>query len=144
VNPITKEIEMATDQHIFDVIERLTRCWDVRNLDATLNFYTKDVEYLEPGSGVNIKGRTDLRAYLVKYFAAWDSRWTIQHCLRLAGQDAAVAFWDMEVWRPGSDLKVMTRGMDLLKVRGDQIMYDEVYFDRTQLKPLFAANPRQT
>ena len=135
---------MATDQHIFDVIERLTRCWDVRNLDATLNFYTKDVEYLEPGSGVNIKGRTDLRAYLVKYFAAWDSRWTIQHCFRLAGQDAAVAFWDMEVWRPDSDLKVMTRGMDLLKVRGDQIMYDEVYFDRTQLKPLFAANPRQT
>jgi uncharacterized protein (TIGR02246 family) len=127
---------MTTDQHIVDVIERLTRCWDARDLDGVLNYYTDDVDYLEPGAGVVLKGKDDLRAYLQKYFEAWDSRWSIRECHRLAGQDAAVAFWDMEVWRPGSDKRIMTRGMDLLKVRGNQVSHDEVYFDRTQFKPL--------
>ena len=42
----------------------------------------------------------------------------------------------MEVWRPGSDQRIMTRGMDILTVRGDQICSDIVHFDRTQLQPL--------
>jgi len=55
----------------------------------------------------------------------------------VAGTDGLVAFWDMEVWPIGElSRKIVTKGMDLLMVRGDQVCLDEIYFDRTQLKPL--------
>jgi len=55
----------------------------------------------------------------------------------VAGADGLVAFWDMEVWPIGEpSRKIVTKGMDLLMVRGDQVCMVEVYFDRNQLKPL--------
>ncbi|WP_234195651.1 nuclear transport factor 2 family protein [Pseudacidovorax sp. NFM-22] len=131
--------ELQSTEHLLDVIERLTRCWDQRDIEGTLNYYTEDVQYSEPGAGVRIDGRDRLRNYLHSYFKAWDSRWTIYEHHRLEGQNGLVVFWDMEVWRPGSTDRVMTKGMDLVMVRGDQISRDTVYFDRMQLKSLLAA-----
>ncbi|KTT24790.1 nuclear transport factor 2 family protein [Pseudacidovorax intermedius] len=131
--------ELQSTEHLLDVTERLTRCWDQRDIEGTLNYYTEDVQYSEPGAGVRIDGRDRLRNYLNSYFKAWDSRWTIYEHHRLEGQNGLVVFWDMEVWRPGSTDRVMTKGMDLVMVRGDQISRDTVYFDRMQLKSLLAA-----
>lgn len=101
---------MLTDAHIFDVIEHLPRKWDESDIDGALDRYTDDVEYIEAGAGILTHGREALRAYLEKYFAAWESR-----CI--------------------------TKGMDLLMVRGDQVHVDEVSFvDRTQLNSFLAAN----
>ncbi|WP_176461125.1 nuclear transport factor 2 family protein [Janthinobacterium sp. PC23-8] len=127
---------MQATEQLLDVTQRLTRCWDQRDVEGTLQYYTEDVDYSEPGAGVHIKGRDALRTYLNRYFEAWDTRWTIREHYRLEGQDALVAFWDMEVWRPGSLDRLMTKGMDLLVIRGDQIARDTVYYDRTQLKSL--------
>ncbi|MBN9409247.1 MAG: nuclear transport factor 2 family protein [Burkholderiales bacterium] len=128
--------ELRSTEHLLDVTERLTRCWDQRDIEATLNYYTEDVQYSEPGAGVKIEGRDRLRNYLRSYFKAWDSRWAIYEHYRLEGQNGIVVFWDMEVWRPGSTDRLLTKGMDLVMVRGDQIARDTVYFDRMQLKPL--------
>jgi ketosteroid isomerase-like protein len=127
---------MQTTEHLLDVTERLTRCWDQRDIEGTLQYYSEDVQYSEPGAGVRIEGREKLRNYLKKYFEAWDSRWSIYEHHRLEGQDGIVVFWDMEVWRPGSSRRLLTKGMDLVMVRGEQICRDTVYYDRMQLKPL--------
>lgn len=128
--------ELHSTAHLLDVTERLTRRWDERDIDGTLQYYTEDVDYSEPGAGVKIQGREKLRNYLKRYFEAWDSRWTIYEHYRLEGQNGIVVFWDMEVWRPGSTERLMTKGMDLVMVRGEQIARDTVYYDRMQLKSL--------
>ena len=127
---------MATTEHLLDVVERLTRRWDERDIEGTLAYYTDDVDYQEVGAGRSIQGKDALREYLVSYFKAFDSRWVITSHDRLEGKDAIIANWDMEVWRPGSDRRIMTRGMDILTVRGDQVCSDIVHFDRMQLQPL--------
>ncbi|WP_454644754.1 nuclear transport factor 2 family protein [Bradyrhizobium liaoningense] len=127
---------MATTEHLLDVVQRLTRRWDERDIDGVLRYYSEDVRYEEPGAGVVIHGRQQLSKYLSAYFQAWDSRWTIQEHYRLEGQDAIIALWDMEVWRPGDSQRILTKGMDILFVRGDEVISDVVYFDRTQLRPL--------
>lgn len=132
--------ELLSTAHLLDVTERLTRCWDKRDIDGTLQYYTEDVQYSEPGAGVRIGSREKLRNYLKKYFQEWDSRWTIYEHYRLEGQNGIVVFWDMEVWRPGSTERLMTKGMDLVMVRGEQIARDTVYYDRMQLKPLLEKN----
>jgi ketosteroid isomerase-like protein len=127
---------LQSTEQLLDVTERLTRCWDQRDIEGTLQYYTEDVQYSEPGAGVRIDGRDKLRNYLKKYFQAWDSRWTIYEHYRLEGQNGIVVFWDMEVWRHGSTERLMTKGMDLVMVRGEQIARDTVYYDRMQLKSL--------
>lgn len=131
-----KTTELMSTAHLLDVTERLTRRWDERDIEGTLQYYTDDVDYSEPGAGVKIQGREKLRNYLKRYFEAWDTRWTIYEHYRLEGQNGIVVFWDMEVWRPGSTNRLMTKGMDLVMVRGEQIARDTVYFDRMQLKSL--------
>lgn len=129
---------MATTEHLLDIVERLTRCWDQRDVEGVLKYYTDDVQYSEPGAGVKIDGKERLVNYLTKYFEKWDTRWTIYEHHRLEGVEGLVVFWDMEVWRPGSTDRLLTKGMDLLMVRGDQVCRDTVYFDRMQLAPLMA------
>ena len=131
-----KTTELMSTAHLLDVTERLTRRWDERDIEGTLQYYTDDVDYSEPGAGVKIQGREKLRNYLKRYFEAWDTRWTIYEHYRLEGQNGIVVFWDMEVWRPGSTNRLMTKGMYLVMVRGEQIARDTVYFDRMQLKSL--------
>ncbi len=128
--------ELMSTAHLLDVTERLTRRWDERDIEGTLQYYTDDVDYSEPGAGVKIQGREKLRNYLKRYFEAWDARWTIYENYRLEGQNGIVVFWNMEVWRTGSTNHLMTKGMDLVMVRGEQIARDTVYFDRMQLKSL--------
>jgi hypothetical protein len=130
---------MATTEHLLDIVQRLTRRWDERDLDGVLHWYSEDVRYEEPGAGVAIRGRQQLAKYLRAYFQAWDSRWPIREHYRLEGQDAIVALWDMEVWRPGDTQQILTKGMDILFVRGDEVVSDVVYFDRTQFRPLLQA-----
>lgn len=127
---------MLSTEHLVDVIDRLTRRWDERDMDGVLDLYTEDVRYEEPGAGVAMQGREPLRKYLAAYFQAWDTRWHIREHHRLEGQDAMIAVWDMEVWRPGSDQRIVTKGMDILRVRDGQVASDIVYFDRLQLRPL--------
>jgi len=132
---------MATTEHLLEVVQRLTRRWDERDIEGTLGSYTDDVDYQEVGAGRSIQGKDALREYLASYFAAFDGRWVITSHDRLEGKDAIIASWDMEVWRPGSDQRIMTRGMDILTVRGDQVCSDIVHFDRLQLQPLM---PKRT
>lgn len=127
--------------HIIDVIEKLTRCWDARDIDGVLGFYSDDIDYREPGAGVTVTGRVAMHSYLSQYFQAWDSRWHIKDCVRLEGRDGAIAVWDLEVWRPGTDTRLTTHGMDILMVRGNQVCSDVVFFDRTQLRPLLERKP---
>ena len=127
---------MHTTDYLLDLTERLTRCWDRRDVDGVLQHYSEDVDYSEPGAQVSIRGRAKLKNYLKRYFEEWDTRWTIYEHYRLEGQDGLVVFWDMEVWRPGSNDRLLTKGMDLVMVSGDLICRDTVYFDRAQLKPL--------
>lgn len=130
---------MQSTEYLLDLTERLTCKWDERDVEGVLDHYSEDIDYSEPGARVQIKGRTKLRNYLKRYFEEWDTRWTIYEHYRLEDQDGLVVFWDMEVWRPGSSDRLLTKGMDLVMVKNDQICRDTVYFDRAQLKPLMAA-----
>lgn len=64
---------MAPTEHLLDVTERLTRCWDKRDIEGAFG----DVNYREA-----------LREHLVGYFKAFDSRWVITSHDHLAGKDA--------------------------------------------------------
>lgn len=75
---------MKTDEHIIEVVERLTRSWNASDIEGVLRYYTDDVEYSELGAGVVISGKEGLRKYLKAYFAAWESRWISKKHYRLA------------------------------------------------------------
>lgn len=127
---------MTNTARLLDIVERLMRCWDRRDIEAALNHYTDDVHYAEPGAGLSLQGRAALRRHLEECFHTWDARWHIREYHRLEHTDALAVFWDLDIARNGDFVRLLTKGMHVVTVRGDQVCSDLIYYDRTQLAPL--------
>lgn len=122
------------------IAQRFYDAWNTQDVDLVLDCYTDDALYIDPNTRGAVKGREGLRAYLTKLFAQWDMTWSGRELFPLETTDGSAALWTATLSPKGSDQSVTVDGMDLAILRGDQLARNEVYFDRSALAPLLAAD----
>jgi steroid delta-isomerase-like uncharacterized protein len=128
---------LLSDAEIFAVTKRCIDAWNSLDLEATLATYSDDVVYRDPGSGEQINGKADLRRYLAKFFETWNMQFRVLEDRRIAGADAQVCLWEVDVTRAGGDGRSITvMGMDIIHVRNGQLTRDEAFVDRLPLQEL--------
>jgi ketosteroid isomerase-like protein len=110
--------------------------WTSQNIDAVLACYTEDLVYRDPNTRRDVAGAEAMRRYLTKLFSSWQMTWKLREGYILASGDGAAILWHATFRRPGQDAVVEADGMDLVCLEGKRVRRNEVYFDRTCLKPL--------
>jgi hypothetical protein len=96
------------------------------------------VRYRDPNTRGYVEGRDAMRRYLRKLFASWQMTWARRELFELAGISGVAFLWHATFRRPGGAQTIEADGMDLVVLRGDQLVRNEVYFDRAVLAPLLA------
>ena len=98
--------------------------WTAKDVERLLSFYAPDVTYMDPQTAAGIVGHDALRAYLTQLFAATppmryepEETWAIEggFCGR----------WYCAIGDKGEVGRL--RGFDLVVLRGDRIVRNEVY-----------------
>lgn len=126
---------LRSDEEIFAATRKCIDAWNTLDVDAVLETYTDDIVYRDAGTGGTIEGKDALRRYLTRFLNVWDMQFRVVEDRRIAGSDAQVCVWDVDIRRRGTDGPVVTeRGMDIIHVRGEQLCRDEAFMDRVGLK----------
>ncbi|WP_157187554.1 nuclear transport factor 2 family protein [Nocardia vinacea] len=125
---------LLTDEEIFSATQRCIEAWNTLDVEKTLATYTDDVDYRDPGTRGTIRGSDALRRYLRKFFEVWDMQFRVLEDRRIAGANAQVCVWEVDITpRDGSAPTITERGMDLIHVRGNQLSRDHAFMDRLSL-----------
>ena len=137
-NTIPKPEEaLLGDAEIFAATARCIDGWNTLDLEKTLATYHEEVVYRDPGTNGRIEGRAALRRYLTKFFDIWEMIFHVTEDRRIAGSNAQVCLWDVEIKRKGSTGPTITcSGMDIIHVRDGVLSRDEAFMDRMPLQPL--------
>jgi ketosteroid isomerase-like protein len=104
---------------------RWLRAWTEKDVDRLLTFYAPTTVYKDPQVPAGLRGHEQLRAYLTKLFAETppmryepDETW--------ATHDGYCGRWICTIEGPDGTKSYM-RGFDLVVLKGDQIVLNEVY-----------------
>lgn len=106
--------------------------WTRKDVDGLLGFYAEDTVYKDPQTAAGITGHDALRAYLTQLFGATppiryepETVWAIEggFCGR----------WFATIGADGEGGRM--RGFDLVLMRGDRIVYNEVYVHQLAAAP---------
>ena len=125
-------------QDLDELTTRFLEAWNSQDVERVVACYTEDVRYRDPNTRGHVEGRDALRRYLRKLFASWQMTWARREVFELAGDSGVAFLWRATFRRPGGARMVEADGMDLVVLRGDQLVRNEVYFDRAVLAPLLA------
>ena len=125
-------------QDLEELTARFLDAWNSQDVERVVACYTEDVRYRDPNTRGHVEGRDALRRYLRKLFASWQMTWARREVFELAGSTGVAFLWHATFRRPGSAQMAEADGMDLVVLRGDQLVRNEVYFDRAVLAPLLA------
>ncbi|MFJ9562864.1 nuclear transport factor 2 family protein [Streptomyces fuscichromogenes] len=138
MNTAVGQSALLRDEEIFAATRRCVDAWNSLDLEAILGTYAEDVVYQDSGSNGRILGKAALRRYLTKFLKMWDMRFAITEERRIAGADAQVCLWTVEVRRQdGQGDVVKTTGVDIIHVNeAGELSRDEAYIDRVALLPL--------
>jgi ketosteroid isomerase-like protein len=117
---------------------RFLEAWNSQDVERVVACYTEDVRYRDPNTRGYVEGRDAMRRYLRKLFASWQMTWARRELFELAGIRGVAFLWHATFRRPGGAQTIEADGMDLVVLRGDQLVRNEVYFDRAVLAPLLA------
>jgi ketosteroid isomerase-like protein len=124
-------------------LERLERlaarfygAWNSHDAEAVVACYTEDASYTDPNTRGPVVGHGALCAYLAKLFDRWEMEWRGRQLFPLESEDGSAALWSATLRPRGSDRCVTVDGMDLAILRGDRLVRNEVYFDRSVLATL--------
>ncbi len=110
--------------------------WNSQEVDRVVSVYTDDVIYIDPNTRGAVTGSDALRRYLTKLLARWKMRWSLREAYLFDDKSGCAVLWHATFQRAEGGATVEADGMDLVKVRGDRIERNEVYFDRAVLAPL--------
>lgn len=128
---------MTQESDFQTLTEKVIGAWNRQDVDGVAACYTEDCRYLDPNTRGHVEGREALRRYLTKLFSQWKMHWTIKehHLFEKRGDMRGGAFlWRAEIAPVGAAEAGKTiNGMDLVLLRGDHILRNEVYFDRGAL-----------
>ena len=125
-------------QDLEGLTTRFLDAWNSQDVERVVTCYTEDVRYRDPNTRGDVEGRDAMRRYLRKLFASWQMTWARREVFELASTPGVAFLWHATFRRPGGAEMIEADGMDLVVLRGDQLVRNEVYFDRAVLAPLLA------
>ena len=125
-------------QDLEGLTTRFLEAWNSQDVERVVACYTEDVRYRDPNTRGYVEGRDAMRRYLRKLFASWQMTWARREVFELADTPGVAFLWHATFRRPAGAQRVEADGMDLVVLRGDQLVRNEVYFDRAVLAPLLA------
>jgi ketosteroid isomerase-like protein len=128
----------VAEQDLEGLTTRFLEAWNSQDLERVVACYTEDVRYRDPNTRGHVEGRDALRRYLRKLFGSWQMTWARREVFELAAGAGVAFLWHATFRRPGGTQVVEADGMDLVILRGDRLVRNEVYFDRAVLVPLLA------
>jgi steroid delta-isomerase-like uncharacterized protein len=111
-------------------LRRWLAAWTGNRPDELLCFYAEDVLYRDPAHPRGLRGKPALRSYLKKLLARYpDWVWELREVV--GDREACAVKWKATV--PTGDDRVTIEGLDLVEIRDDLIVRNEVYFDPRDL-----------
>ena len=111
------------------------KSWTGNTPEKLINFYTDDVFYLDPHLKEGVKGKEEFFQYLKKLLSK-NPRWTWQLVEFSGADNKFYVKWACDI-PMGQDI-FKTKGLDIVELRNDKIMRNEVYFDTFEFKNLLA------
>jgi hypothetical protein len=117
-------------QDIDEFCYRWLVAWTGNRPEELVEFYSADAYYRDPARPDGIKGTNALLGYfrkLLKKNPAWV--WAAKEIIPTA--NGFVLKWTAAI--PIASRTVTVEGLDIVELRGEQIVRNEVYFDRTEL-----------
>ena len=124
------------DSRMYQLAERILSEWNTQDVERVVAVYTDDVTYVDPNTRGAVRGADMLRRYLKKLFARWKMHWSLREAYLFDDRDGCAVLWHATFQKPEGGDVVEADGMDFVRVRGDRIERNEVYFDRAVLAPL--------
>jgi ketosteroid isomerase-like protein len=114
-------------------INNWLEAWTLQDIEKLLLFYSEDMKYIDPNTRGILENREAFRLYAGKLFAAWPRMtWLAKNIFAHADGNGCTVTWRAEITKPdGQVLKL--DGMDMVLISGDNIIRNEVYFDRSLL-----------
>lgn len=129
--------KLLSDDEIFKATANCIAAWNTLDVEKTLATYSEDVVYQDPGTHRQIIGKPALRKYLTRFFQVWDMVFHVIEDRRIAGANAQVCMWTVDIKRHGTDgPTVSCPGMDIIHVRDGQLTRDEAFMDRLPMQIL--------
>lgn len=110
---------------VADYNSRWLQCWTNKDIPGLLGFYDKDVAYFDPQTGDGIHGHAALEAYLTTLFAATPPVLYDPHEV-WATHNGFCGRWYGTISMPDGT-KTHMRGFDIVVLKGDKIVLNEVY-----------------
>ncbi|MBI5118738.1 nuclear transport factor 2 family protein [Candidatus Poribacteria bacterium] len=121
---------------MYRLAERFLSEWNSQEVDRVVGVYTHDVVYVDPNTRGAVKGSDALRRYLTKLLARWKMHWSLREAHLFEDKIGCAVLWHATIQRAEGGETVEMDGMDFVRVRGDKVERNEVYFDRTILATL--------
>lgn len=113
--------------------EQVLSAWNEHDVEKVLSCYTADCIYRDPNTRGAVEGRDAFRKYLHRLFTQWRMHWSLRECFPFEDGAGGAFLWRARLTPASGGESVEVDGMDLVRLRGDKLCRNEVYFDRAAL-----------
>lgn len=117
-------------------VERYRAAWNSKDVARVLVCFTDDHTYTDAASRGAVVGKDALQRYVERFLAALDITYAVVEAHPFADRPGGAIVWGASVRRPGGDLTVEGRGVDLVYLREGLVERVESYYDRVPYAPL--------
>ena len=104
--------------------------WTGNNPEKLISFYSKTAYYQDPANPKGLKGQGKLFPYFKKLLAA-NPKWVWRMTEVYPTEKGFILKWKAII--PVNSKEIIEYGMDIVEIKVDKIIRNEVYFDRTEL-----------
>ena len=113
---------------IYNFCEQWLQAWTGNHPGKLLAFYHKDAHYIDPANKNGLSGHSELENYFKKLLSLnpnW--KWEIEE-LFITTKGCTLK-WKASI--PVKDQILIEYGLDIVEIKEEKIIRNEVYFDRT-------------
>lgn len=122
---------MANAPDAIAFCSRWLPAWTGDRPEALIEFYAEDALYLDPARPQGIRGRERLLEYFRKLLAR-NPAWEWRALEVFPTEQGFVLKWQADIPVPRGSVRV--QGLDIVELRGERIVRNEVYFDTAGLR----------
>jgi ketosteroid isomerase-like protein len=113
--------------------EQVLAAWNEHDVEKVVVCYTPDCVYRDPNTRGAVAGREAFRKYLSRLFDQWRMHWSLREYFPFEDGEGGAFLWRARLTPVSGGAGVEIDGMDLVRLRGDKLCRNEVYFDRAAL-----------
>jgi hypothetical protein len=118
--------------------EKWLPAWSGNRPELLASFYTEDALYSDPAVPRGVRGRDALLAYFAKLLGH-NPRWVWTHRGSVPLADGFLNEWHASIPTPSRTIEV--DGVCTVRLRGQLIYRNDVYFDRSELLAALGVSP---